>query len=100
MTNYINWMQMNQVIRGDAIQTNGNPAGNYESPASGVASNVAPEGVAYAQVKADVAYKVSATNLDDTSGLGSGVETAHLAGEIFEIINVTPGKTTITMTDL
>ena len=102
MTNYINWMQMNQVVRSDVIPTNGNAAGNHETTASGVASGVAPEGAQYALVWSDAASgsTVSATNLQDSSGLGSGKTVAIPSKAVLEVVNITPGQTQITMTDL
>jgi len=98
MTHYINWMQKNQVQAADTLQTQGNPADDYESPADGVASGVAPEGALYACIWGTAVFKVTATNLKDPSGLGSTKEVVWPANIPLEIINIQPGKTTITMT--
>ena len=100
MTNYINWMQKNQVEAADTLQTQGNVADDYESPSTGVASGVAPEASQYATVWATVPFKLTATNLIDKSNLASTKEIAWPANTPLEVINIQPGKTTITMTDL
>lgn len=98
MTNYVNWMQYSQQIKGDVLQTQGNPVANHESPATGVASGAAPQGAQYAYVWADVATQVQATNLN--TNLGSGLTVTIPANTILEIPNIKVGETTIEMTDL
>lgn len=101
MTNYINWMQANQIqASGDTLPIQGNPSGDTESPATSVASGVAPLYTNYASIWATVPFKVSATNLTDSNGVASTLESAYPANTVVEIPNVTPSKTTITMTDL
>ena len=99
MTNYINWMQLSQPIKGDVVTMEGNAVSDYESPATTVASGVAPEGAQYASVWADVAIKVEASNLDENAGF-SDKEYALPANTVLQIPNITVGKTTITCTDL
>lgn len=97
MAGYINWMQMNQPIKGDLVQIQGNPASDHEVTTSGVASSTAPEGAAYASVWSTVAATIEATNLID----GSGSYTIAIpASVLVEIPNIKPNETTITITDI
>ena len=101
MAHYINWFQGNQITSaGDALQTQGNPADDYESPADGVASGVAPLYTRYASVWSTAAFKVTATSINDENGVASTKEVAYPANIPVEIINITPGYTTITITAL
>lgn len=103
MVNHINWSKNNQIIRGDALQTQGNPSGAPERPASGVASGLAPAGTNTAPVWADVATSVVASPLAD-GGSGDVITNTFAfempANTFYEVINILPGKTTITMTDI
>ena len=67
MANYVTWVQLNQPIKGDLVQMQGNPVADTVSPASGVATDVAPDGAQYAVVWADVATQVQANGLSDIS---------------------------------
>lgn len=104
MTNYVNWLKTNQVSQsGSTIQTQGNPVSNDESPATGVASGVAPDGANYAMCWADVGTRIEASPLYDkvTNQEDTGSFTiATPANTPIEIVNVIPGKTVITMTDI
>lgn len=93
-------MQKNQTEAAETLQTQGNVADDYETPANGVASGVAPEAAQYATVWGTANFKLTATNLIDASGLASTKEIAWPANIPLEIINVRPGLTTITMTEL
>ena len=98
MTNYINWVQLSQPIKGDAIQGEGNAVADYESPASGVASGTAPSTAHYATVWSTTNCKVEVTNLKEPAI--SNVEYALPANTPLQVFNVTPNTTTITLTDL
>lgn len=104
MTNYINWMKSNQTSQsGTALQTQGNPAASTESPATTVASGVAPAGANYAMVWATVAVTVSASTLrspKDSDPDDNAFTITIPANVALEIPNVIPSKTTITMTDV
>ena len=105
MANRINWHQMNQPIRGDVLQMQGNPSANHVTPASGVASIAAPAGTNYASVWSSNALGslVSADILSvGSSGedITSGFTIAIPADTILEIPNILPSKTKITMTDI
>lgn len=103
MTNYINWMQNNQPIAGDKLPMQGNPVEDHESPATGIASGVAPQGAQYAMVWADVNVTVEAANLNSSAtgtALADGKTVALPANTPMEVPNIEPLKTTITMTNL
>lgn len=104
MTNFINWLQESQPIKGDVLPGQGNAVADYESPASGVASGVAPEGAQYAMVWTDNVNGsiVEASNLttERTGGFSDGKKIAIPTQFILEVFNVTPKKTQITMTDI
>lgn len=95
MVNHVNWMQPSQ---GSVLPTEGNPVAAPESPTTGVATAVAPEGAQYASVWATVDTLVEATNL--TTSLGSGIQYALPANTVLQIPNITVKKTTIEMTDI
>ena len=99
MTGYINWMQLNQPISGEKMQMQGNCVSDHEAIASGAPSNTAPTGTHYAAVWSENA----ATFRADGLGVGNEAEgrtVAMPAGAVFEIPNIIPKKTTITITDL
>lgn len=100
MTNYVNWMQMNQPIKGDVLPMEGNPVSDTESPATGVASGLAPQGAQYASVWATGVTQVQANNLKDViDGYQNKIFTLP-ANTILNIPNVEAGVTTIEMTDV
>lgn len=100
MTNYVNWMQTNMPIKGDVLQMQGNPVSDTVSPATGVATAVAPQGTHYAMVWSTVATQVQATELNGVSdGYQNKIVTIP-ANTILEIPNVQVGKTIIEMTDV
>jgi hypothetical protein len=102
MANYITWMNLNMPAGKDGVlPMQGNPVAATVTPASGVASAVAPEGAQYAVVWADVPSAVSASVLKGVNGdnLGDGKAITIPANTMIEIPNVIVGKTTITMTD-
>lgn len=100
MTNYVNWMQTNMPIKGDVLQMQGNPVSDTVSPATGVATEVAPQGTHYAMVWSTVATQVQATELGGVSdGYQDKIVTIP-ANTILEIPNVQVGKTIIEMTDV
>ena len=104
MTNYVTWMQANQPTRGGGLQTQGNPAAATVSPATGVATAVAPVGAEYAVVWADVATQIEAALLKPVGSndvnLGDGLAITWPANTPLEIPNVQAGITTIEMTDV
>lgn len=101
MVNFVNWHTTNQPIKGDVLQMQGNPVANHETPATGVATAVAPIGAQYASVWATVSVTVS---VSEVSGAGKdlvvGKTIAIPANTMLEIPNVVVDKSTITMTDI
>lgn len=104
MTNHINWLKSNQASQsGTTLQTQGNPTANDESPATTVASGLAPAGSNYAMVWADVATQVEASPLRNTVNGQDDVGSFTIAipaNVLLEIPNIIGSRTTITMTDI
>jgi len=102
MVNHVNWLQLNQPIKGDFVQGHGNPASNTETPATGVASGLAPTGSNYAMVWATVDATVAVDTIYDSQkqAVTNGFTVALPANQTFEVFNIVPGTTTITMTDI
>lgn len=98
MAIYVNWMQLNQPIRGDAMQMEGNAASNHVVATTGVATSAAPNNCSYASVWSDDPFTVSATNL--SVPVGSGYTTAWPANCPMQIPHIQPGKTTLTITTI
>lgn len=96
MTGYVNFMAMTQVIRGGVVQTEGNPVADAEAVASAGTSSVVPDGCNYVSVWADVASTIIVSNVT----AGGDFELIIPANTIISIPNVTPNKTTVTVTDL
>lgn len=99
MTNYVNWVQLNQPIKGDVLQMEGNPVSDTSTPASGTPVT-APEGAQYASVWATVATQVQANNLEGVSDAYQNKIFTLPANTLLQIPNVTPNVTTIEMTDV
>lgn len=95
MAIYINWLAIDQPIRGDVLPIPGSPVANYTTT-----SGTAPESAQMAIIKSDAAFKVSATHLKDPSGKASGKETAYLANETAYIPYLTPLQSVVTVTAL
>ena len=99
MTNYINWIETSQPIKGDLLPGEGNAVANYQTTASAATSSAAPRGADYASVWATVACKVVASNLNLDKVRVSSAEYALPANTVMTVFNITEA-TTITMTDL
>lgn len=97
MTGYINWMQLNAPIRGDAMQMEGNPVSDHSVVAS-AGTATAPEGAVYASVWCTVAATIKATNLKDAKAQNKTY--AAPAGTVIQVPNLTPGQSVITITDI
>jgi hypothetical protein len=97
-------MQINQPAGKDGVlQMQGNPVATTESPATTVASGVAPIGAQYAVVWADVPTEVQANTLTknaSAANLGDAKSISWPANTALEVPNVIVGVTTITMTDV
>jgi len=103
MANFINWLKTSQISKsGSPLQMQGNPASSDESPASGVASGLAPAGANYAMVWAAAETKVKVDILKDEKGqdVTSAFEIAIPANTLLEIPNIIAGRSKITMTDV
>ena len=99
MPGYVNWMQPSQTIKGDLMQTEGNPVANHVVTSSGVATAAAPVGAQYVSVWSTVEATVSLSALDGV-GLGAGATYALPANLVVQFPNVIPGETTVTITDI
>jgi len=99
MANYVNWMAFTQQSKDGVIQTEGTPVADTETPNTGVATSVAPEGAQYASVWSTVNTQVQANNVKGGALLQNKIYTLP-AATVLQIPNVIPKKTTIKMTDL
>jgi len=102
MTNFVNWLKLNQPKLDGFVPGQGNPAANHESPSTGVPTAVAPDGCNYAVAWADVKTSIQVSEITDHQGQAedNNFTVAWPANVPFEIFNVIPGTTTIEMTDL
>ena len=100
-------MALSQPIKVDQLNMEGNAVADAVTVASAGTSAVAPEGTEYISMWCDVASTIEAnilgrdpTNIPAGEVIFNAKEYKIPAGVVFQIPNIIPGVTTITVTDI
>lgn len=104
MTGYVNWMAYTQEAKDGSFDTKGNAVADAVEVTSGNTSAAAPQGAQYAVVVTTVlstieANVISTQNSPEGEAIYNAKEMKVPAG-VWEIPNIVPGVTTITVTDV